>query len=334
VAHFAHLPVWEKEKDFEIVAVAESNHGRATVAQSTLPDARIYSDFTKLLEREDIDFVDICTPPCYHAEMVRAACNARKHVFCEKPLTTHAEDLEKLMLASETSKKVIFTVNNWKHAPIYSKTRQLIREGTIGTVRWVKIFVLRPAQSGGGCFDWRKNPRISGGGILVDHGWHNLYLVLSLVSEEPRSLSAKIGFPSGDNGQAEDNVRLDLEFSNSQAKLFLTWRARKRRNVGAVIGDKGSILIKDDHLIVKKIGEPDEYYSFSESLSGGSHHKEWMEPVVSEFRLALEDLDHWRKNFIEAQWCARLIQLAYRSQQEPSKCIQISECSFIKENGN
>ncbi len=323
VAHYAHLPVWREFEDFEITAVADCDEHRCAVAREAIPEARIYRDFTEMLEKEDIDFVDICTPPCYHAQMVKEACTAGKHVFCEKPLITRWDDLLELSKILENSDSIVFTVNNWKYAPIFTKARQLIHDGAIGRVKEVKIFVLRPSKSGGGCFDWRKNPEIAGGGILIDHGWHNLYLVLSFVEEYPKSLAVRLDFPDDSNCRVEDNVKLCIGFPNSQAKLYLTWRAKKRKNVGNIVGEKGCILIKDDHLILKNNGNS-ERFDFHEALSAGSHHLDWMHPVVNEFRKALEDQEEWKRNFLEAQWCARLINLAYSSCRSPNKLVEIS----------
>ena len=333
VAHYAHLPVWKDFDDFEITAVVDCNRERRDIARRALPEARVYDNFEKMLQNEELDFVDICTPPRYHAEMVKAACSEGMHVFCEKPLITRWEELEGLVKVLEKSDSIVFTVNNWKHAPIFSKARELIREGVIGKVKEVKIFVLRPSKSGGGCFDWRKNPEIAGGGILIDHGWHNLYLLLSLVGESPRMLTAKLDYPEDSGCGVEDNVKLCIEFPTSEAKLYMTWRAKKRKNAGTIVGEKGSILIKDDHLIVKNNGNS-RRYDFPEALSAGSHHLDWMYPVMEEFRNALVDRDQWKKNFTEAQWCARLINLAYDSCKTPNRSVEIPRCLTIGDNGS
>ena len=333
VAHYAHLPVWKEFEDFEITAVADCNEERCAIAKEAIPGARIYRDFKEMLKKEDLDFVDICTPPRYHAKMVKEACMAGMHVFCEKPLITRWEELENLAGVLERSGSIVFTVNNWKHAPIFAKARELIQDGVIGKVKEVKIFVLRPSKSGGGCFDWRKNPEIAGGGILIDHGWHNLYLLLSIVGESPCTLTAKLDFPGDSNCGVEDNVKLRIMFPNSEAKLYLTWRAKKRKNVGTIVGEEGNILIKDDHLIVKNNGKS-RRYDFPEALSAGSHHLDWMYPVVEEFKKALEDHNEWQKNFTEAQWCARLINLAYNSCKSPHECVEVPRCITIGDNGS
>ncbi len=333
VAHYAHLPVWKEFADFEITAVADSNEERCAMAREAIPGARVYRDFMEMLGKEDLDFIDVCTPPSYHAEIIKTACEARKHVFCEKPLITRWEELEDLADILKKSGTVVFTVNNWKYAPIFTKTRELIKKGVIGRVKEAKIFVLRTSKSGGGCFDWRKNPEIAGGGILIDHGWHNLYLLLSIVGESPRALSAKLDFPGNANSGVEDNVKLRIEFPNSEAKLYLTWRAKKRKNVGTIVGEKGKILIKDDLLVVKNNGDS-RCYHFREALSAGSHHLDWMYPVVEEFKKALEDHNEWQKNFTEAQWCARLINLAYDSCKTPHRTVEVPQCITIGDNGN
>src|SRR6185312_13185737 len=76
--------------DVEIVAVADICESRRALAQEALPKARIYADYKALLEKEaqNLDFVDISTPPCDHAAVAHAAFDRGLHVLCEKPLAT------------------------------------------------------------------------------------------------------------------------------------------------------------------------------------------------------------------------------------------------------
>lgn len=179
VAVYAHLPVWRRSEDFCIEAIVEPAPERAEIARSLLPRARIYPDMAALLSEETVDFVDICTPPCFHAELVLAACGSGLHVLCEKPLALPAERVMEIQQLAERTQRVVFTVNNWKYAPLWLKVTELIRANEIGTIQSISLNILRPPNSGGGCSDWRKCVDLAQGGILIDHGWHNLYLILS-----------------------------------------------------------------------------------------------------------------------------------------------------------
>jgi predicted dehydrogenase len=325
VAVNAHLPVWLKSRRFTIHAVVEPWAGQARLAREMLPGIRVYPDMESLLLQDGIDFVDICTPPSSHAGLAVAACRSGLHVLCEKPLATSCEELQEIQRASQESGRVVFTVNNWKYAPLWTKARKLVRQGRIGAVRFVSLTVLRPPNSGGGASSWRRCPQVSGGGILLDHGWHHLYLILSIFEDLPTFVSARMDQCEANGGAIEDLVELALVFRKAEARVHLSWRALRRHNCGIIMGDKGTLLINDDHLIVYPRGSGSFRVDFSEPLSGGSHHLEWMKPVIEDFHREMTDVSWRGVNFTEVGHCAQLTSLAYQSHREGGRFIPVPD---------
>ncbi len=332
VAVHAHLPVWLKSGLFTIEAVVETNPERREMARELLPEARIYRDVDALVSDNGVEFLDICTPPCFHSRLVLSACRAGLHVFCEKPLTICSRDLAEIQRAAERSGRVVFTVNNWKHAPLWLKASELIRRDVIGTVRSLCLNVLRSSSSGGGASNWRNCAEIAQGGILIDHGWHNLYLILSLVRQRPVSIAARLESPLGGSSGLEETADVVMRFEKAEARLHLTWQASCRRNYGTIVGDRGTIDINDDHLIVHARDCTAIRFDFPEALSAGSHHPEWMEPVIADFSREILESGQRGTNLAEAQWCARLIDLAYRSGRDSSSPIEVG-CEMSKNFG-
>jgi predicted dehydrogenase len=308
----AHLPVWSRSPRFRIDAVVEPDPARAAIARDRLPAAGVYPGLKAMLAAVEVDFVDICTPPCSHPGIVLEALQAGLHVICEKPLATSAEPLLDIRRAAEQAGRVVFTVNNWKHAPLWLKATELVRANRIGAVRRVCLDVLRCSSSGGGASGWRTCAELSGGGILIDHGWHTLYLLLALFPEPPRSVAARLAAPPA-AGEVEETADLLVRFEQAEARVHLTWQAPQRRNGGEIEGELGTICIGDDHLLLHARGAAAVRYEFAEALSAGSHHTEWMEPVVAEFEREIREPGRRGANLAEACWCARLIDSAYRS---------------------
>ena len=323
MAENAHLPVWQKSPHFSIEAVVEPDPGRARKARELLPATRVYQSIEQMLSNNGFDFVDICTPPCFHDELVLASCRSGLHVFCEKPLTTSLSNLARIQEAASSSTRVVFTVNNWKHAPLWVKTRELIQENRIGPLRSISMNVLRESSSGGGSSNWRSDPGLACGGITIDHGWHNLYLILSMVQEAPLSIQARMETFPGCSSGLEETVELVIRFSQAKARLYLTWRAPYRRNSGTVVGECGTLSINDDHILLVPKGYPPVRYEFPEALSAGSHHPEWMDRVVEEFSLEIADIRRRGTNLMEARRCIQLIELAYLSSREASCPIEL-----------
>ena len=322
VALHAHLPMWRASSRFRIEAVVEPAPERAEMAQKALPGVPVYPDLASLQAESRLDFVDICTPPSSHAELLTAACGANLHVFCEKPLVTSRLGFEQVDEAAKASGKVVFTVNNWKHAPLWDRVLALVNQGRIGKVQTVCLQVLRTPSSGGGAFEWRRRPEISGGGILLDHGWHALYLVRALMKEAPLTVAARMGFAAQDPG-LEDEVDLVLGFRDAEARIFLTWRSECRKNLATIAGEKGTIAIHDDHLLLTKNGGSPRRFAFPEALSAGSHHLDWMLPVGGNFHREICDRRVRGENFKEARWCSGLIDQAYRSHRQGSKRLTV-----------
>jgi predicted dehydrogenase len=323
VAEHAHLPLFQKSAHFIIDAVVEPSKERAGRAERLLPEAMICSDIDHVLTEGKMDFVDICTPPCFHAELALKALRAGFHVFCEKPLATSFNSVSRLIDAAVEHRRALFTVNNWKYAPIWIKVIELTHQGMIGRVQSISLNVLRTPNSGGGLSDWRKIVEIAGGGIILDHGWHHLYLVLSIMKAAPDSISARIKYSDG--SKLDDEADLVVRFKDAEAHLHFTWRSTERKNFGVIEGEKGSIKINDDHLILHTRGLAPIRYDFSEALSGGSHHTEWMKAVIENFRWEVADETVRGANLTEAKQCARLISLCYQSHQAGSCFLPVDE---------
>jgi len=321
-----HLPAWQKSGHFRIDAILDPSPVQARLAQDLLPEARIYSEMDTLITNHDLDFVDICTPPCFHADILLAASRAGLHVLCEKPLVTSLNSLLLVQRAAEEFRQVIFTVNNWKYAPLWIKAIELIREKKIGAIRSISLAVLRQPSSGGGVSPWRRRPEIAGGGILLDHGWHQFYLILSLLQEPPRYISARMECPQAKGSSSlEETVEVAMRFSTADVRLHLTWQASCRRNYGTIEGDRGTLLLEDDHLLLCREGLPPARYDFSEALSASSYHCEWMKSVIEEFHREVLDSDIRGANLTEAKWCVYLTHLAYQSHREGSCFIPVGE---------
>jgi predicted dehydrogenase len=314
VAEKAHVPAWKKRSDFSIVAAADSSPKRLALAQELLPGIRLYNSLEALLKAEvQVDFVDIATPPVLHATQALTALKRNCHVLCEKPLALSRKDFETLRLEYSHKNRALFTVHNWQYAPLIQKLRELIQEGAIGALRHIELHVLRnrPAPSAASCGQegWRTNPKTAGGGILIDHGWHQFYLLDWLLESQPSKATGILYSAPGD--QVEEEATCLIQYPKASAVLHLSWRAGKREHWGLVYGSHGSIEIKDDHLIVTTSNQPPQRFVFPEPLSQDSVHPEWFGSMLQEFKSALLDPRQRRKNFSEAETCMDLLTKLY-----------------------
>ncbi|MFI5347134.1 MAG: Gfo/Idh/MocA family protein [Elusimicrobiota bacterium] len=310
IADGAHMPAL-RSLEVAVAAVAEVSAERRNAATRAVPSAHIYQSHGELLAAEkSLDALIVTTPPLYHAEAVLAGLRAGLHVMCEKPLTLDPEAFAVMTTESEARNLCVFTVNNWATSPQWSRLLETAASGKLGAIRHAEIRVLRTRPSVSALpGDWRKDPAISGGGILVDHGWHNLYLMRRLLGPETRLVSAVL-MPAG----AVDEVATAL-FSAPSATgtMHLSWKSSERSNSALVVGEKGSAELRDDVLIVRAEGA-EETVRFPEKLSAGSAHPEWLAAMWPAF----EDECAGRgrgQNLAEAGFCLRAIRDAYAGRE-------------------
>jgi predicted dehydrogenase len=330
VAVNGHLPGWRERREIEIVAAADvREEGRAALAQR-LPDARWYDSVDALLAAEKPDFVDICTPPASHASAIRPALEARVHVLCEKPLVLSSPELASLAaLASERS-LVLATVHNWRHAPVLLRATELVRSGAIGSVSRVRWETLRdrPAAASDQVKNWRVDPAVAGGGILVDHGWHALYAIQQWIQGEPERLSARLESRRAGRLDLEDTAEVALHYPAARAEIFLTWTAQERANRVILEGSEGTIAIDAGTLQIRSAsGKTARREELTGSLSEGSHHPDWFRGVVEEFLGEIRDPGRRGRSLAEAERCLRWIETAYESGRRGGEGLPVAESS-------
>ncbi len=314
VAEMAHLPAFAARNELVLLAVAEPREDRRAQARALIPQVRLYPDLGTLLKEEpDLDFVDICTPPAEHPGMCLAGLKKGLHVLCEKPLTLDLKELKALESAAARAGRALVTVHNWKFAPLLSASINLLKTGAIGRLTHLDWQVLRPPGSGGGLTSWRTEASQVRGGILVDHGWHAFYLAQAWAGEEPEALKTRLTRPDPTASGPETEAEVGLKFPQASGRIFLTWQASHRANLGRLAGTEGEMLLEDDRLVLAHAGRPEEVISFPAKLSAGSHHPEWMAGVLDEFMEEIRQPEPRGKNLLEAAGCARLIESAYRS---------------------
>lgn len=311
VAEKGHLPGWLNHPDFEIVAVAEPSAARRGVAEELLPAASLYSGIDELLAREALDFVDIASPPVFHRDAIIAAARAGAHILCEKPLAVTLDDYRPARHAVETAGVVLHTVHNWKHAEAFRVLRGILQAGTLGRLKHVRFETERNGWSASDG-DWRIKRSVAGGGILVDHGWHNFYLILTLAEQDPVSVAATLERRRYVDAEIEDTALCRIEFADLTAEIHLTWAAERRWTRWTVTGERGRVVIDDDTVDVDAGGER-RLQKLSPGLSAGSHHADWFPGVIESFRREIDEPSVRGANRIEAEWCLALLDRAYAS---------------------
>ena len=133
----------------------------------------IETDWRKLLERKDIDAVDICTPNNSHAEIALAAAAAGKMILCEKPLAMNGPEGLKMVEAVEKAKVPNMVWYNYRRVPAVSYAKQLVDEGKLGRIfhyraNFLQDWTISADLPQGGAGLWRLDVAAAGSGVSGD----------------------------------------------------------------------------------------------------------------------------------------------------------------------
>jgi predicted dehydrogenase len=199
--------------DVEVKAVAaRGDHVVDFAGRYQIPT--VYRDFRDLIADDELDVVDICTPPNLHSSMIVEAMQAGKHVICEKPFTGYfgrdedrspigrhvpkalmyervLEEMERTCAAIKNTGKLFMYAEDWIYAPALSKTVEILR-ATKDKILFMKAEESHSGSHAAHAAQWA----MTGGGSLLRMGCHPLSAVLYLKQVEAKARGELIGVAS------------------------------------------------------------------------------------------------------------------------------------------
>jgi predicted dehydrogenase len=104
------------------------------------PDATAYQDFRKLLERKDVDAVQVATPDHWHAAVAVLACQAGKDVYVEKPLSHNIREGRAMVEAARRHNRIVMAGMQHRSAPHYKEVQNIVQSGQLGKVHFVRVW--------------------------------------------------------------------------------------------------------------------------------------------------------------------------------------------------
>ena len=191
----AHSQAWRNAHRFfdlpvtpEMRVLCGRDPAATEAAAQRLGWAEWVTDWRDVIERDDVDVIDICTPGSSHAPIALAALAAGKHVLCEKPLANTLDEASSMAEAAEQAagRGVLSMVGfNYRRTPALAFARQLVEQGRIGTLRHIRAQYLQ---------DWIVDPQFplvwrlrreeAGSGALGDIAAHIVDLAYYLTGQQ------------------------------------------------------------------------------------------------------------------------------------------------------
>ena len=198
------------------------------------------ADWESVVNRKDIDVVDICTPNYLHEPIAVAAAQAGKMVLCEKPLANSVDAAERMARAARDVPTLVWF--NYRRVPAVMFAHQLVQQGRIGQIYHYRALYL---QSWGRTADdtaWRFNPGEAGSGVMGDLLSHSLDLAMWLNGPIRKVCANVRTFAEG--RRVDDAVTMQAVFSNGSIGTFEASRfatGNQNRNCFEINGSDGAL---------------------------------------------------------------------------------------------
>jgi len=236
----------------------------AAAAARQLGWEEVETDWRKVVERKDIDVIDISTPGYLHHQQALAAAAAGKHIICEKPLANTLADAKEMLRAVEKAGVKHMLMHNYRKIPAVVLVRKLIDEGRLGTIchyhgAYLQDWIIDPQFP----LVWRLQKKFTGAGALGDIGSHAIDLARYLNSEFTAVTGQLTTFikerplVGEDKGQrrvtagsemgkvtVDDDANFLARFANGSVGVFESSRfcgGRRNYNTFQIYGTKGSV---------------------------------------------------------------------------------------------
>ena len=182
ICRTAHMLEYKKLDKVEIAAICDIAPEKIEAFKNEfdMKDVLAFTDYKELLNVEDLDYVDICTPNYLHSVIAVEALQKGIHVFCEKPDAVSVEEAMKMKEAAEQSGKHLMVMRNNRYRKTAKYLKKYIEEGKMGEIYCGRCGWQRrrgiPGKGG-----WFTTKALSGGGPLIDLGVHMIDLAIWLM---------------------------------------------------------------------------------------------------------------------------------------------------------
>lgn len=205
------------------VAICDPDAEMARRAQELAPDAQIVASFDELLACEP-DGVVIATPSALHGEQCVRAFDAGAAVFCQKPLGRSAAEVETVLAAARSADRLLGVDLSYRHAAAIQAIRDRVVAGDLGQVFAADLSF---HNAYGPQSDWFWDPKLSGGGCLIDLGVHLVDLALWTFGfpevVDARATLLRDGRPAAAD-EVEDFASGELALANgAHVRIACSW---------------------------------------------------------------------------------------------------------------
>ncbi|WP_208560984.1 Gfo/Idh/MocA family protein [Marinilactibacillus kalidii] len=226
-------------EDAELTAVASRNLQKAQEFATNYGVPKAYGNYESICFDPDIDIIYIATPNSYHAEHIKLALTAGKHVFCEKAMVMDASEFKEVHDLAQEKNLILAEAMTIYHMPLYRTLKSRIDSGEFGQLKMVNAMFgsLKDADPTNRFF-----AKELGGGALLDVGVYALSFVRFFLSSQPTELQtlAKL-YETGVDEMSTIQMRNDHDELSS---VTLSFRGKMPKQ-GVIVCENAFITVLD-----------------------------------------------------------------------------------------
>jgi len=292
------LPRLVDVENIELAGISdEVAPDRAKLLAEKFNIKKVYPKFEDILADDSIDAVYICSPNLFHVPMTIAAAKAGKHVVSEKPLGLTADDARKAVEACEENNVKLAVDFCYPHAGPQTKAKELLDNGVIGELSHINVSfnLFNLTKKTGG---WRCDPKISGGGALMDLAPHLVNLACFFADDTVESVMAYVE-PDKTETDVEGNTVAAMRMKNGVTVAMEVSFNRCMPNNYRVMGTKGSIDVTGG--MNWQVGGKVVLITLTDDFNTEEIEYEKIEPIEQAFRVFANAVENDKELFSSGQ---------------------------------
>ena len=243
--------------DCAVRTICDKDTGRLNQLKALYPEVQLETEFEKMVADPKIDAVVVATPVRFHYSLAKAALEAGKHVFIEKPMASSSAECEELIQIAEKKRLTLMIGHTFLYSAPVRKIKEIIKAGDIGNIQYISSRRLNLGL-------YQKDINVA-----WDLAPHDISIILHIMEETPVSVNCR-GNCHVTPG-IEDVTNMSLSFANNQiATVHNSWLDPRKVREMTIVGTRRMIVYDDLEPLEKikiydvRVDRPPHYNTFAE----------------------------------------------------------------------
>ena len=260
---WGELGHWAKLPNVELVAAADPNEPLREKTRAEYGAQRLYASYQEMLDKEELDLLQIASDNATAADIVEAAAPKGMHMVIEKPMAARLSQAERMLKAAQNAGVVMMV--NWPtqwHAPFQTFAR-IIEDGAVGKLFYLKYRAAHNGPKEIGCSEyfwgWLYNEELNGAGALMDYCCYSAAMNAYFLGR-PKSCVGVRSVLVKDYPIPDDNAMILMKYEHAFGVAEACWTQKVHTEGPNPIayGTEGMVGIEGGNVVIRTASAPDE----------------------------------------------------------------------------